>query len=551
MGRGLHAVWPAFSEAFDRCVTLFDRELTHPLGEVMWAEPGSPEAALLDQTGYTQPALFVLEYALSELWRSFGVLPELVAGHSVGELVAACVAGVFTLSDAVRLCAARAQLMQALPGGGAMVSLAVSEAEVAAAVAPHRQAVSIAAVNSAEQVVISGEQAVVMAVAAALARRGVRSKALPVSQAFHSPLMEPMLGSLREVAQTLAYARPRLPLVSNLTGELVTDELCRPEYWVQQVRQTVRFAACVKALQAAGAQTFVELGPKSTLLGLISAGGALKLLPSLRGASKESASLLEALGGLWTQGAALDWRGVFPSGGRRLALPSYAWQRQRCWVVPPAEPVKAATAEPEAGRVPRGGHPLLGAAQRLSTQPGTLLWDTALHSKQPAWLADHRLLRAVVFPGAGHLELALTAGLEAFGAAPFAIRELELPEALVLPASGSVPVQVETSQEHSGRLRFQVASRQLVRGRPAFRVHARAILERGDGQPLRRLDLPALRARLHDAQEAAGFYASMHAMGVELGPAFQGLRQLWQGEGEALGRVLLPEAAGPDAGTGE
>jgi polyketide synthase 12/epothilone polyketide synthase D len=240
MGRELYEYFPAFRDAFDGCAALFDATLPRPLREVIWAAADS--AALLDQTGYTQPALFALEYALSELWRSWGVLPELVCGHSIGELVAACVAGVFTLKDAVRLCAARATLMQALPGG-AMVSIAAAEPEVAAAVASYDRAVAIAAVNSAEQVVIAGEQAAVMQLAADFAARGVRAKALPVSHAFHSPQMDQMLAKFREVAETITYQRPRLPLVSNLTGALAADELCRADYWVQQVRRTVRFAA--------------------------------------------------------------------------------------------------------------------------------------------------------------------------------------------------------------------------------------------------------------------------------------------------------------------
>ena len=551
MGHGLYATFPAFREAFDRCTALFDTTLPRPLRAVMWAAAGSADAALLDQTGYTQPALFALEFALSELWRSFGVLPDFVAGHSIGELVAACVAGVFTLTDATRLCAARAKLMQELPAGGAMVSIAASEAEVNAALAPHRKVVSIASINSPEQVVIAGDQAAVMQLAAGFSARGVRTKALPVSHAFHSPQMEPILAPFRAVAETISYQRPALPLVSNLTGALVTDEICHAEYWVQHVRQAVRFAAGLKALQEAGARMFIELGPKATLLALVPAlaDGQLRLSPSLRGVHNEAASVLEALGCVWTQGGAVDWRGVFPAGRRWLALPTYAWQRQRCWVEPPVSLDEAPPAQKERGRVHRGGHPLLGEVLRLSTQPNTLLWDTTLQSHRPAWIGDHRLKRAVVFPGAGHLEMALTAGLEGFGAAPFSICELSLIEALVVPETGSVELQVETSQERAGRVKFQVASRQLIKGQLGFRVHSRAVLQRVDGQPPpARLDLHALRARMRAAPPAASFYAAMHAMGVELGSSFQGLRELWQGDGEALGRVLLPEAAGSDAG---
>ena len=212
MGRGLHAEWSAFREAFEKCVALFERELDRPLKEVMWAEAGSADEGLLDQTMYTQPALFVLEYALSALWRSWGVTPDVVAGHSIGELVAASVAGVFSLEDGVRLCAARGKLMQELPAGGAMVSIWASEAEVAEAVGLHSASVAIGAVNGPESVVISGEEAEVTAIAAGFAARGVRTKALQVSHAFHSPLMEPMLAAFRQVAESIRYQRPAVPV---------------------------------------------------------------------------------------------------------------------------------------------------------------------------------------------------------------------------------------------------------------------------------------------------------------------------------------------------
>ncbi|WP_158501755.1 type I polyketide synthase [Vitiosangium sp. GDMCC 1.1324] len=339
MGRGLSAAWPAFREALDSCIALFDRELERPLREVMWSEPGSAEAALLDQTAYTQPALFALEYALAALWRSWGVEPELVAGHSIGELVAACVAGVFSLEDAVRLVAARGRLMQALPAGGAMVSISAPESEVAAALASHVASVSIAAINGPEQVVIAGVAESVHAIAASFAARGVRTRQLRVSHAFHSPLMGPMLEAFERVAESVTYRRPSLSLVSNLSGKRVSDEVSTPGYWVRHVREAVRFADGVKALHEAGAGTFVEVGPKSTLLGLVTAclpDAEPALIVSLRAGREEPVSVLEALGSLWSTGARIDWSRVFPAGGRRVPLPAYPWQRERYWLEAPA-----------------------------------------------------------------------------------------------------------------------------------------------------------------------------------------------------------------------
>lgn len=343
MGRELYASWSAFGEALDRCAGLFDKELPRPLKEVMWAAPGSAAAALLEQTQYTQPALFALGFALAALWRSWGVTPDLLCGHSLGELVAACVAGVFSVEDGVRLCAARGRLMQALPANGAMVSISATEAEVAKEVMAAPAQVAIAAVNASEQVVLGGEKAAVLRIAAEFAGRGRSTRLLAVSQAFHSPLIEPMLEPLRQVAERIHYQRPTVPLLSNLTGQLGGDEVGTADYWVRHARQTVRFAAGIKTLQAAGADTWIELGPQAMLLNLgdLPETAAVRL-PALRGERDEPASALAALGGYWVHGGSVDWKAILP-GGRRLQLPTYPWQRQRYWTGAPRRPAPAST----------------------------------------------------------------------------------------------------------------------------------------------------------------------------------------------------------------
>jgi epothilone polyketide synthase D len=354
MGRGLHQIWPAFREAFDRCAELFGPELEHPLQAVIWAEEGQdaqPGAALLDQTAYTQPALFAVEWALQALWRSWGVVPGFLAGHSIGELVAACVAGVFSLEDGVRLVAARGRAMQALPPGGAMISIAAAEAEVAEELRPHSGKVSIAAVNGPKAVVISGVQEDVEAIAATFAARGARTKRLAVSHAFHSPLMDPMLADFERIARTVTYQKPTLPLVSNLTGKLVTGEVTDPSYWVRHVREPVRFAGGVQALHEAGARTFVEVGPRSTLLGLVPAclpDTEAALVRSMRAGRDEAASVLEGVGTYWANGGVVKWSALFPAECRRVALPTYAWQRERHWVTVKPEERSVVTAEASA-----------------------------------------------------------------------------------------------------------------------------------------------------------------------------------------------------------
>jgi epothilone polyketide synthase D len=335
MGRELSAEWPVFRAALDAVCALFDPLLELPLREVMWAEPSSPRAALLDQTGFTQPALFAFEWALAALWRSWGIEPELLLGHSIGEITAAAVAGVFTLEDAVTLVAARARLMQALPPGGAMVSLGTTEARAREELARFAATVSLAAVNGPTSVVVAGKETDIASIAERFRTDGVQVTRLSVSHAFHSPLMEPLLEAFREVAESIRYLPPRLPLVSDLTGVLAGSEVARAQYWVRHVRDTIQFARGVQTLAQMGADTFLELGPKPTLLGLVASNLPQEqptLLASLRPGRSEPRALFEALGSWCVRGGKIDWSAVSARGGQTVPLPSYPWQRERYWV---------------------------------------------------------------------------------------------------------------------------------------------------------------------------------------------------------------------------
>ncbi len=307
MGRELYDTEPVFRAALERCAVALDGELDRPLLDLMHG-PGSTQ---LEQTGYTQPALFALEWALAELWRAWGVEPAVVLGHSVGEYVAACVAGVFEVEEAVRLVAARGRLMQRLPAGGAMAAALASEERVRQVTAATGNVVEVAAVNGPANVVLSGAHPAVQTVVAALHAAGVRTEALRVSHAFHSALMEPMLEAFREAAGAVTYRRPRLPVVSNVSGEIVRgSELSNAEYWVRHVRRCVQFAAGVAAAERAGVNTYLELGPHPVLAGL----GAQCVeeatwVPSLRRGRGDVASIIEGVARLWAAGVAVDWAG--------------------------------------------------------------------------------------------------------------------------------------------------------------------------------------------------------------------------------------------------
>ena len=399
MGRELYVTIPAFQVALNRCDALYQELTGTSLLAVIYPDlaVGRPiDGADIDDTTYTQPALFALEYALAQLWQAWGVRPDVLIGHSVGELVAACLAGVFSLEDGMKLVTARGRLMGALPHDGEMVAIAAPEAAVLAALAGHNDDVAIAAVNGPASTVIAGRRPAVHAIAERLTAAGVKHKRLVVSHAFHSPLMEPMLEPLRAVTADITYHAPQLPLVSNLTGKVAGAEVATPEYWVRHAREAVRFAEGMATVHELGATIWLELGPQPVLLGMASefaggrSGGQVAMpevfLPSLRRgplqhlASQSGKSdcadtthadwqtLLASLGALYCQGIEVDWPEVARGAPRRkIRLPAYPWQRQRFWPVAgvlPGATVAAATEDGFARWL--AAHPLEELSERVA-----------------------------------------------------------------------------------------------------------------------------------------------------------------------------------------
>ncbi|MFF0217252.1 type I polyketide synthase [Streptomyces vinaceus] len=370
MGRELHAAFPVFAAALDEAAAALDAHLDTPLKDVMWG--GDEEA--LNRTAYAQPALFAVETALFRLVRSWGLRPDVLAGHSIGEIAAAHAAGVLDLPDAARLVAARGRLMQALPAGGAMAAIQATEEEVRPLLT---DGAGIAAVNGPRAVVVSGEQDTVRAVAAHFGQQGRKTKELRVSHAFHSPLMDPMLEEFRAVAQSVTWNEARIPVVSNLTGRPAEDgELQSADYWVRHVREAVRFSDALRAIEADGVRVLLELGPDAALTPMaadsLTAAAGAAVAPALRRGRDEERTLLAAVAQAFARGAALDWAALFAARpaarpARRLALPTYAFQHRSFWAdAVPATPGLLAAAQGGAG----------GAADPADTA----FWDSVEHA---------------------------------------------------------------------------------------------------------------------------------------------------------------------------
>lgn len=562
MGQELYRDSAVFRAALDECNALLQPRLGKSLIDLLYGE-GEGEA--LNVTSNTQPVLFSIQYALMRLWQSWGIRPDAMLGHSVGEYAAACIAGVFTLEEATALIAERGRLMQTLCAPGAMVSVPMSEQEVLNVIKLWAGEVAVATLNGPRNVVVSSNPLAVDALTEGLVAAGVDARQLRVSHGFHSPMMEPMLAPFASVAQSVKFRPASVRMYSTLTGAPVTSELSNADYWVRHVEAPVRFADGMQALLNDGYRVFIEIGPKPTLCALgreiaAALGNAVGediaaqclWLPSLRAGKPGWATILESLGQLWVRGAEVDWQALNGTGPRQARLPNYPFQRRAYgidWGIGQAAPARS----------PAGMHPLLG--NRLESPAlgrDVTVFAAELSPDTGGLLAHHKIFGAVVLPAAGHMEMALAAAAafasgsgdpaEAASSLRIVAEDVAISSALVLPEEQSTSVQIvltahEGAQPEDAVLEFGIYSRGDVH---TWHAHSSGRLKvqrraRHSDAVAETVDLAALRVHCGQTMSVDDYYERTHAVGIEHGERFRALKALWRGEGMVLAQLQLPQ----------
>jgi len=540
MGRELLESEPVFRDALVECDRLLQQHGAVSILSELRA--GQSESRLASaHLEVTQPALFALQVALAALWRSWGIAPDVVVGHSLGETAAACVAGVLSPGDAARVSAERARVMydalRQYPGRGAMAAVELSFEEASDMLGAWPD-LSIAAQNGPTALVLSGEAPALEQVLATLRARGVFCRTLHAPGAGHSPVVETPRQALVAALAGLESRAGQVPMISTVTGETAAPGLFDAEYWGRNMRDTVRFAGAMDRLAERGVDVFLEIGPHPILSSAMAEclrhrGHTGRIVPSLRRSDPERATMLGSLGALYASGVPVNWPAVYPS-GRRVTLPLYPWQRERYWLE---------ATDDDSGHPAR--HPFLGRALASAQPSGERFWQRHLRVKEFPFLRDHAVGGRTLVPGTAYVEMVLAAASEFFSRTPDTLRRIEFRKALFLEDEESRLLQVVLSPGAQGEATVRIYGR-AAEG--AWTLHASADACCSAGEDQAAGDLDAIRSGCAEPVTVADYYEAFRAAGLDYGPAFQGVSALWRGSGEGLGRIDGPDLLRADAG---
>jgi len=541
MGRALFDTQPVFRAELERCDQLFAPLLNISLIEVMFAETSESNVSRLNQTGYAQPALFSIGYALAKLWQSWGVEPDCVLGHSLGEFAAACIAGVFSLEDGVKIVAQRAQLMQSLPSGGEMWMIQAAESDVRPLLKGHDKSVSIAAINGPTSTVISGQASAIAEIVKHCQKKKFRTQRLATSHAFHSPLMTPILDAFAEIFEGIELQLPKIPLVSNLTGTLAAEEVTMAHYWRQHVRQAVNFKMGIETMAEQGCDVMIEIGPKPTLisLGMQSIHEGILWLPSLKQGGSDWHTLLHSLAQLFLR-TTIDWKG-FDQGyqRRRLPLPTYPFQHTPYWLEAPAR---------DTGNRKKSSAKLALLGERLTLPAiAATVFQQDFNADQLPFLKDHLINHTVVASGACHIAMLLDAARLVSADSPCQIENIFFPAPLVLQQGETRTVQVtlEPDTNHSwfARLLSFTQPTDTLTSIESL-VHAEASVNRIDQETLALMDYAAVSARCLESIDVAQFFDALADRHFKLGASYRWIKSIRRGKSEAIGEISTPDSLG-------
>lgn len=540
MGFEVYQTEPVFRAAIDECDEILHAGLSESLLTILFPT-NEQDAKLINETVFTQPALFALEYAIARLWQSWGAEPSILLGHSVGEYVAATIAGCMTLNEGLGLISERARLMQQISRPGKMAVIFASEQNVAARLQGKEQLVAIAAVNGPENTVISGDASMIEELVDEFEAAGVGLQRLVVSHAFHSPLMDEMLDDFQHFAEGIDFQPPRITLVSNLTGE-VLSEAPTARYWRDHVRSAVRFVDGVERVAESKASILLEVGPTASLLGM-----AKRCLPkfaatsiaSLRKGQGGDKTLATALGEMYTAGARIDWRARDSRlETQRLLLPNYPFNRDRFWFG-----LDSSASGGAARRRAGGGHPLLGS--RSPSVWANTVYETVFDAHTPSYLTDHQVQGSVVVPAAAFIEQGLAAAALTFGDGKHGVKDVSIQAAMFLSDDGARLVQVTVEPEAGGRSEMESYSSPVDAEPMDWNLHATATLLHESQLPsvdsLPAIDLAAVRDRVVDPKTREEFYGIVAERGLAYGPQFQVLANVDRTPNEALALIEAHE----------
>jgi acyl transferase domain-containing protein/NADPH:quinone reductase-like Zn-dependent oxidoreductase/acyl carrier protein len=534
MGRQLLEQEPVFRAVIERCDEIVRALGPWSLLEELTAEESRSRMAV---TAISQPAIFAIQVALAALWRSWGVRPEALMGHSVGEVAAAHLAGVFSLEDAMRVIYQRGRCMELAPSRGRMLAAGITPEEALRLIAPHGERLSLAAVNSPTSVTLSGDAEPLEEIARVLERRQVFCRFLQVQYAFHSAQMDPVRDELLASLRSLQPRPATLPLFSTVFGQRIDGPEMGPEYWWRNVRQTVQFSPAVDHLLDGGYDAVVELSPHPVLAASVAEcsqhrGKTVSIMPSLRRREDERGTMLRSLGRLYTLGYPIDWHGVLPGPAKTLRLPRYPWQRERCW---------SESEDSRTTRLAAPAHPLLGTSLR-APQPA---WETRLDLRLHPYLNDHRVQGAIIFPATGYLEMALAAAHEVFGNDACRLEDVKLTNPCFL--APDQPRRLRATY-HAEDATVRIHSR-AIDAEEEWTAHASIVVrpgvEKGVGtpfrDPFREIESKKSPDPFFDFSRE-DCYDTCRKIGLDYGPLFQGIEGGRRGEREALSEVHLPES---------